>query len=102
MDNAPWFDSLEMFDQRRIRLADIDGDGIHINFNQSGNSWSDANHMAEVPSTDNVKHITVVDLLGTGTACLAWSSNRIRKNSALMMPSACVSPRGRRYSGLEF
>ena len=25
MDNAPWFDGPDVFDQRRIRLADIDG-----------------------------------------------------------------------------
>ena len=27
MDNAPWFDAPDQFDQRRIRLADIDGSG---------------------------------------------------------------------------
>src|SRR5262249_39830587 len=27
MDNAPWFDFPDQFDQRRIRLADIDGSG---------------------------------------------------------------------------
>lgn len=57
MDNAPWFDNLEQFEGRRIRLADTDGsgttdilylrrDGVHIYFNQSGN----------------------------GTACLLWAS----------------------------
>ena len=45
--------SPDLFDQRRIRLADIDGsgvtdiiylggDGVHLYFNQSGNSWSAA------------------------------------------------------------
>ena len=53
MDNAPWFDHADQFDQRRIRLADIDGsgatdiiylarDGVRLYFNQSGNRWSDA------------------------------------------------------------
>src|SRR5262249_26298269 len=28
MDHAPWFDTPEAFDQRRIRLADIDGSGV--------------------------------------------------------------------------
>ena len=28
MDNAPWFDDARLFDQRRIRLADIDGSGV--------------------------------------------------------------------------
>ena len=27
MDNAPWFDRPDLFDQQRIRLADIDGSG---------------------------------------------------------------------------
>ena len=47
MDNPPWFDSPDLFDQRRIRLADIDGsgttdiiylerDGLRIYYNQSG------------------------------------------------------------------
>ena len=27
MDDAPWFDAPDQFDQRRIRLADIDGSG---------------------------------------------------------------------------
>ena len=28
MDNAPWFDTPDQFDQKRIRLADIDGSGV--------------------------------------------------------------------------
>jgi hypothetical protein len=28
MDNAPWFDYPDQFDQKRIRLADIDGTGV--------------------------------------------------------------------------
>lgn len=85
MDNAPWFDNPEQFDQRRIRLADTDGsgvtdilylgrDGIQMYFNQSGNGWSESTNLTDVPPTDNVKNITVVDLLGNGTACLVWSS----------------------------
>jgi hypothetical protein len=27
LDNAPWFDNPDQFDQRRVRLADIDGLG---------------------------------------------------------------------------
>ena len=85
MDNAPWFDRPDLFDQRRIRLADIDGSGVtdilylshhgvQVYFNQSGNSWSAPTHLTSVPATDNVKSVTVVDLLGNGTACLVWSS----------------------------
>jgi hypothetical protein len=85
MDNAPWFDSPDLFDQRRIRLGDIDGSGttdiiylgrygIDIYRNQSGNSWSNAKRLSVLPPADNFASVTVVDLLGNGTACLVWSS----------------------------
>lgn len=85
MDNAPWFDNPDQFDQRRIRLADIDGsgvtdiiylgrDGICLYFNQSGNSWSTAHTLSFFPRVDNLSSVSVVDLLGNGTACLVWSS----------------------------
>ncbi len=85
MDNAPWFDMPDQFDQRRIRLADTDGsgttdllylrhDGVHLYFNQSGNRWSDAVALPQFPSIDNVSSVQALDLLGNGTACLVWSS----------------------------
>ena len=85
MDNAPWFDAPDLFDQRRIRLADIDGsgttdliylaaDGIRLYFNQSGNRWSGAEQLAVFPQVDNLASIQAVDLLGNGTACLVWTS----------------------------
>jgi RHS repeat-associated protein len=86
MDNSPLFDCPDLFDQRRIKLADIDGSGVtdilylhgvgvKIYYNQSGNSWSTLPVLlTDVPATDNLKSVTVVDLLGNGTACLVWSS----------------------------
>jgi RHS repeat-associated protein len=85
MDNAPWFDAPDAFDQRRIRLADIDGSGVtdiiylaaagvRLYFNQSGNRWSDAQALAFFPAVDNLAAIQAVDLLGNGTACLVWTS----------------------------
>ena len=85
MDGAPWFDTPDQFDQRRIRLADIDGsgvtdiiylkkEGINLYFNQSGNSWSEARQLDLFPDTDNLSSIMVADLLGNDTACLVWSS----------------------------
>jgi RHS repeat-associated protein len=85
MDNSPWFTSPDLFDQRRIRLADIDGsgnsdiiylghDGISLYFNQSGNSWSEPHRLSQFPSVDNLAAIMAMDLLGNGTACLVWSS----------------------------
>jgi RHS repeat-associated protein len=85
MDNAPWFDTPDRFDGRRLRLADIDGSGttdilylassgVQIWFNQSGNGWSDKRVLRGFPPVENVSSVTVLDLLGNGTACLVWSS----------------------------
>lgn len=94
MDNAPWFDEPDKFDQRRIRLADIDGSGVvdiiylaaeevRFYFNQSGNRWSNARVIKNFPSIDNVSSVQVADLFGNGTACLVWSSP---------LPDATTSP----------
>ena len=85
MDNSPWFEAPDQFDQRRIRLADIDGsgvtdilyigrDGVRIYFNESGNAWSAVRVLTSFPRIDNLSTLTVTDLLGNGTACLVWSS----------------------------
>jgi len=85
MDNVPWFDDAESFDQRRIHLTDTDGsgptdilylgrNGIRVYLNQHGNSLSDARLLSRVPRTDNLTSVSVVDFLGRGTACLLWSS----------------------------
>jgi hypothetical protein len=85
MDSAPWFDTPDQFDASRLRLADIDGSGVtdiiylgrdraRFWFNQSGNGWGAAQELAAFPAVDNVVAVTAVDLLGNGTACLAWSS----------------------------
>ncbi len=85
MDLAPRFDNEERFDPGRIRLADIDGsgtadllyvgeDGVTTWFNQSGNSWSAPTRIAVFPAADRLATVQAIDLLGTGTACLVWSS----------------------------
>ncbi|MBD1847611.1 toxin [Cyanobacteria bacterium FACHB-63] len=85
MDDAPWFDGLDTFNQRRIVLADIDGsgttdilylsgEGVQVYFNQSGNSWSAKRVLSSFPATDSVTSVSAFDLLGNGTACLVWSS----------------------------
>jgi RHS repeat-associated protein len=86
MHNSPWFDLTDLFDQRRIRLADTDGsgttdilylrrDGVQIYFNQSGNGWSDAVALTQFPAIDDISSVRAVDLLSNGTACLVWSSS---------------------------
>ncbi len=85
MDDSPCFDYPDMFDQKRIRLADVDGSGVtdiiylghngaSIYFNHSGNSWSSAQILASFPHIDNLSSVQVTDLFGNGTACMVWSS----------------------------
>ncbi|MDR4497890.1 MAG: hypothetical protein MRK02_08235 [Candidatus Scalindua sp.] len=86
MDNAPWFDTTDQFDQRRIRLADIDGSGVtdiiylksdcvDIYLNQSGNRWAEVYELKHFPRIDDLSSVIAVDLFGNGTACLVWSSS---------------------------
>ncbi len=85
MAGAPVFDRPEAFDPKRILFADIDGsgttdllyigrDGIRFWFNQAGNSWSTAHELPELPATDSAASVSAVGILGTGTACLVWST----------------------------
>ena len=86
MDNAPWFADEDIFEQSRVRLADTDGSGctdivylgadaIRIYLNQSGNSWSGARILKQFAPVNSDVSVSVVDLLGRGTACLLWSSS---------------------------
>jgi RHS repeat-associated protein len=85
MGQSPWFDLTDQFNQRFIHLADIDGSGttdilyvkqgaVHYWLNQSGNSWSAGQALNPFPACDASSSVSVVDLLGTGTACVVWSS----------------------------
>ncbi|MFM0258421.1 SpvB/TcaC N-terminal domain-containing protein [Paraburkholderia sediminicola] len=85
MDRSPWFDEVDLFDQRRIRLADTDGSGtsdilylghsgVEVFLNETGNAWSSARRVDPFPAVDNVAAVDVMDFLGRGTACLLWSS----------------------------
>ena len=85
MDHAPRFSDEERFDARRVRLADVDGsgtadllyigeNGVTVSFNQSGNAWAAPTTVAVFPSADQLSAIDAIDLLGTGTSCLCWSS----------------------------
>lgn len=84
-EDAPWFETPDQFDARRLRFADVDGSGTsdivyfagsgaRIYFNRSGNGWSEATTLADFPPVDNTSSALVLDLLGNGTACLVWSS----------------------------
>jgi len=85
MDNAPVLDRPDLFDPRRIRLADIDGSGttdiLYLRgdstvywLNQAGNGFGDIQVLREFPPADSHSSVVTVDLLGNGTTCLVWSS----------------------------
>jgi RHS repeat-associated protein len=85
LDGAPLFDRPDQFDPRRVQLADIDGSGaadilyfaagaVRIWFNQSGNGLAQGRTLGAFPDVDPVSRAQVLDLLGSGTACLVWSS----------------------------
>ncbi|MFJ9854733.1 SpvB/TcaC N-terminal domain-containing protein [Streptomyces sp. NPDC101150] len=86
MDGAPLLDNPDQFDPARIRLADVDGsgpadliylhrDGVRLYLNRSGNAWS-APHALPLafPRIENVSKVAAIDLLGSGTIALVWSS----------------------------
>ena len=86
MDGCPWLDEPDHFDQRRVRLADVDGsgtadlvylhpDGTRLYLNQSGNGFGEPHVVPPgFPRLDSLAQVMVADLLGRGTACLVWSS----------------------------
>lgn len=95
MDQSPWFDAPDLFNQRRILLADIDGsgttdilylsvEGVQIYFNQSGNSWATKRVLRGFPAIDSIVSVTTLDLLGNGTACLVWSSPLLGSTTHVM------------------
>jgi RHS repeat-associated protein len=95
MDNAPWFDVPDLFNQRRILLADIDGsgttdvlylssEGVQVYFNESGNSWAPKRVLRRFPAIDSIASVTTIDLLGNGTVCLVWSSPLLGNTTRVM------------------
>lgn len=85
MYHAPVFDAPDLFSPTRIRIADLDGTGLadilylesgRVRYwrNLSGNAWSHATEVPAFPKFDNLSSVQVTDFLGTGTACLVWSS----------------------------
>ena len=86
MGNSPTFDHPDLFNPRYLQLADVSGTGatdiVYLGKNKfkaylnlSGNSWSDAHEIEPFFSVNSNSRIDVIDLLGTGTACLVWSSD---------------------------
>ena len=85
MDGAPRLDRPDRFDRARLTLADTDGSGtadliyhgtagIDIYLNESGNRWTAARRLTGLPPVNPAVELAAVDLRGTGTVCLVWSS----------------------------
>lgn len=86
MDNPPLFDYDDHFNPQLLHLADVSGTGatdiIYLGKNKfkayinlSGNAWSDAHEIEPFFPMDGNSRLSVVDLLGTGTSCIVWSSD---------------------------
>ncbi len=95
MKGSPRFDSPDMFDPKRVRLADIDGTGpadviylgpksVRYWINQCGNSYTAEAALPQFPGIENSASITVADLLGNGTQCIIWASPLARDGWAPM------------------
>ncbi|WP_437962143.1 SpvB/TcaC N-terminal domain-containing protein [Sorangium sp. So ce119] len=93
LDGDVQFDTPEQFDARRMRFADLDGsgtsdlvylgrDGVRVYFNLGGNALAPAWRLESLPAIDSLSDVNVVDLLGTGTQCLVWSSQLARGGAA--------------------
>ena len=85
MSQAPTLAGADEFDPRRVRLSDVDGtgpadvlylhrDGVRLYLNGSGNSFGPALTVASLPHQCDVDEIAILDLTGSGTADLVWST----------------------------
>ena len=95
MGNAPLFDHPDLFNPKYLHLADVSGTGatdiLYLGkntfkafINLSGNSWSAAHEIEPFFPIDSQSQLSVVDLLGTGTSCIVWSSPLPSNTSAPM------------------
>lgn len=86
MSNAPQFDHPDQFNPQYIHLADVSGTGatdiIYVGKNKfkayinlSGNAWTEAHEIEPFFPIDGNSRLSVVDLMGTGTSCIVWSSD---------------------------
>lgn len=86
MAHAPFFDHDDLFNPQYLHLADVSGTGatdiIYLGKNKfkafinlSGNAWSKAHEIDPFFPIDSNSRLSVIDLLGTGTSCIVWSSD---------------------------
>ena len=86
MGNAPHFDHPDSFNPQYLHLADVSGTGatdilylgknrFSTYINMSGNGWSDVHEIGPSLHIDSNAQLSVIDLLGSGTSCIVWSSD---------------------------
>lgn len=80
------FDHETDFNTQYLHFADIDGSGttdivytgknkIQVYYNHSGNTLELAQEIFNpFPNMNNATSLSIIDLLGTGTSCIVWSS----------------------------
>ncbi|VAW74759.1 hypothetical protein MNBD_GAMMA12-3793 [hydrothermal vent metagenome] len=86
MDDAPLFDYVGKFNPAYLRLADIDGSGtidivylgqnnFKVWMNLNGNAWTQQAQVIEAfPHINQFSDVSIIDFLGSGTACIVYSS----------------------------
>jgi RHS repeat-associated protein len=85
MAGSPSIEGPDLLDPARVRLVDVNGSGradlVYLGRetitwypNSCGNSFGSPVAIADLPAVTDLDSIDVVDLLGTGTGCLLWSS----------------------------
>ncbi|XYH99958.1 SpvB/TcaC N-terminal domain-containing protein [Sorangium sp. So ce1128] len=86
MGGSMRFDHEGRFDPKRIRLADVDGsgttdilylhpDGVRFYANNAGNTLAAPVILPRLPDVSDLAAVDVIDLVGSGTGCLVWTSS---------------------------
>ncbi|WP_437597398.1 SpvB/TcaC N-terminal domain-containing protein [Sorangium sp. So ce590] len=86
MSGSMRFDHEGRFEPKRIRLADVDGsgttdvvylhaDGVRLYANNAGNTFASPVILPQLPDVSELAAVDVIDLLGSGTGCLVWTSS---------------------------
>jgi RHS repeat-associated protein len=95
MKNPPSLADCSSFSTLRVRMADVTASGtadliylpveggVHIYYNQSGNTWSDAHVLDAFPALDRFSSIDIFDVGGRGTQCLVWTSGQAGRGTGM-------------------
>lgn len=95
MDGSPRFGRPGSFNPAMVRLVDVngtgpadllyfDGDGVQIWLNQQGNGYAPPRRIDTMPRVTEVTDLSVIDIMGSGTAAILWTSPLARDRGAPM------------------